>query len=171
MPHGVTNHPMESVVETYAILLKRLAHVVYDLFTTLGCIMLYITVLAAFPNVCLSAAFYITVTSLISMTPQHEANSDNPRAAAEVQSGLPDEANAVTVDQSLADVSNGFSASTTASKVDSHVHLIPTEFLPVIPSYRMDCEFFYNRADLNLPRNSELLLVGRLQMVRLTMDE
>lgn len=90
---------------------------------------------------------------------------------AEVQSGLPDEANAVTVDESLADISNGFSASTTASKVDSHVHVIPTEFAPAIPPYRMDCEFFYNTADLNLPGNSKLLLVGRLQTVRLTMDE
>lgn len=133
--------------------------------------MLYITVLAAFPNVHLSATFYITVTSLISMTPQHEANSDNPRAAAKVQSGLPDEANAVTVDQSLADISNGFSASTTSSKVDSHIHVIPTEFMPAIPPYVTDCEFFYNMTDVKLPGYSKLLLVGRLRMVRLTMDE
>lgn len=69
LPHGATNYPMELVVETYAILLKRLADAVYDLFTALGCIMLYITVLAAFPNVYLSATFYITVTSIISVTP------------------------------------------------------------------------------------------------------
>ena len=60
---------MESVNEAYAIFLTRLAGSVYGLFTALGCIMLYITAIAAFPIVCQSATFWTIVTSLTCVTP------------------------------------------------------------------------------------------------------
>lgn len=174
MPHSVINQPIDPIMEAYVILLKRLADSVYGFFTALGYIMLYTNAIAAFSIVCLSAPFYIIVTSLIRMTLRQEAGSIHVHATAEVQSGpcgLLDEIIAPTVDESQADLPNGFSNNNTAVKINRHIHTLPTELPPAIPPYLKDCEFYYNTVDMNLIENYSLCLEGRLQVVRLTIDK
>ena len=102
------------------------------------------------------------------MDPRQEVDSHNLRIVAEVQRGLPDEATVVTVDKSLADIPNGSLADIIAMKINGHLHVLPTELPPAIPPYLKDREVFYNKVDMKFHENSKLLLVGRGQMVRLT---
>ncbi|CAF9943005.1 MAG: hypothetical protein ALECFALPRED_010423 [Alectoria fallacina] len=132
--------------------------------------MLYITAIAAFPIVCLSATFFTIVTSLTGVTPQKEVNSDDLAAAVEVQSGLPDESIAVTVHEYLAGALTGSSNKSATIKLNGHNYVLPTDLPSAIPPYLENCEFFYNTADMDLFEKSKLLLEGNLKMARLTMD-
>lgn len=167
----------------FAIRFKCLSDSVDDLINAMKLITLHLFVAAVFPIVCLSATFYIIVTSLIGVTSWpffiivaslmdvmtgQELEPDIARTVAEQQCN---EAFAVNVGRSLADISNGSSKSTMGVKKDRHVRFLSTDLLPpAIPSHLKDCDFFYNTADMDLVDNSTLLLKGKLRQVRLTMD-
>lgn len=175
MPHEATNRPTGSVIEAYAVFVKRLADSAYDLLAALGCIILYTIVIATFLILYISATFYIIITTLNGMNPRQEADLDNLSAVVDVQSGIPDEAIATTVDKSLNTTANRSLIKVPILQVngrslETEPQVPTTELLPAIPWYLKDYEFFYNTADMNLPENARLLTAedGKPTYSRLT---
>lgn len=108
--------------------------------------MLYTTVVATFLIVYTSATLYNIFTTPIGMTARQEAGSDDLREVAE----------APTIPV------NGSPPGTEPQA--------PTPLPPAIPPYLEDCEFYYNTVNMRLSKNSSLLVVGGLQVARLTID-